>query len=104
MKDSELERIALIAIIAGLLLILIVMPKYEAIDAHYLTEDDNKAFLEGRIQRKSYGEESGWSVLEIKTEKTTTSFYEGKINKEEGEKIYIKGSYHDGTFTIKEYK
>ena len=80
------------------------MPPYEAADAHYLQEDDNNAFLEGTIRRNTYSEESGWSVLEIKTQKTTTSFYKGKINKDEGDTIHIKGSYYDGTFTIKEYK
>ena len=104
MEDTQLERLALLTIIVGLILIMIMMPAYDAVDAHYLQENDNKAFLEGTIQRNSYREESGWSALEIRTEKITTSFYEGKIDKKEGEKIYIKGSYHDETFTIKEYK
>lgn len=104
MKDEELERLALLATIAGLILIIIIMPKYEFVDAHYLTENDNKAFLEGTINKKTYSEETGWSAIEITTKKTTTSFYEGKINKEEGDTIHLKGNYHEGTFTIKEYK
>ena len=104
MKDTELERIALLSIIAGLALIILIMPKYEPIDAHYLTTDDNNAFLKGEIIRTSHNEESGWSVLEIKTKKTTTSFYEGKIEKNKGETIHIKGTYRDGKFTIEEYK
>ena len=80
------------------------MPKYEAVDAHYLTENDNNAFLEGTIKRKNYNEESGWSFLEIRTYKTTKSFYKGNVTKKEGDTIHIKGSYHEGTFSIKEYK
>ena len=104
MQEEELERLALLAIIAGLLLVLVIMPKYEYKDAHHLTENDNKAYLEGTINTKRYSEETGWSIIEITTTKTTTSFYKGEINKKEGDTIHIKGSYHEGTFTIKEYK
>jgi hypothetical protein len=104
MKDEQLERIALIATISGLLLILLLMPKYEAVDAHYLTEDENKAYLKGTITRKTYNNESGWSYAEIETCRNTKSFYEGEIEKETGEEIHIQGSYHDNKFSIKTYK
>ena len=104
MEDEKLERIALLATITGLILIIILMPKYEAVDAHHLTENDNKAYLEGTITRKSYNEETGWSYLEINTCKNTKSFHKGEIPREEGEIIYIQGTYQDNVFSIKKYK
>ncbi len=104
MRDDQIERIALISIIAGLLLILIIMPKYEAVDAHYLTENDNNAYLKGTITRKNYNEDSKWSFIEIRSCRDMNSFYEGEINKTQGDEIKVKGSYYEGTFTIEEYK
>jgi len=103
-KDNELERIALIATIIGLILILIMMPKYEPVDAHYLTNDDNNAYLEGTIVKKSYNDETGWSYLEINTCKNTKSFYNGEIPLQEKEKIHIQGTYQNNVFNIKKYK
>ncbi|MFP4567778.1 MAG: hypothetical protein ACLFN8_02440 [Candidatus Woesearchaeota archaeon] len=104
MDDIILERLALLAIIFGLLLVLFLMPKYDFVDAHFLFEDDNKAFLEGEILRLSYSESNGWSFVEIKSCRTFDAFFEGEVNKSLEDTIFIKGSYYDDAFSIKEYK
>ena len=104
MSDEELERLALIATIAGLIIIPIIMPKYEPINAHYLTKDDQHAYIQGTILKKNYNNETNWTRLEINTCKNTTAFIKENIKKEEGEKIYIQGSYTNKVFNIKTYK
>ena len=103
MDDLILERLALIAIIIGLLILLFLMP-YEFIDAHYLFEDDNNAFLEGEVKRITYNDESDWSAVEILSCREFTGFFEGKIEKNVGDNIFVKGSYFDDSFNINEYE
>jgi len=104
MNDEILERIALITIILGLILGYILMLDFKPKDAHYLNKEDKNAYLEGTITKKRYNNESGWSMLEIKTCKNTTSFYKGTIQKKEQDKIYIQGTYDGNTFSINKYK
>jgi len=104
MNDEILERIALVTIILGLILGYILVLDFEPKDAHYLTTEDNNAYLEGTITKKRYNNESGWSMMEIKTCKSTKSFYKGEIKKGEQDKIYIKGTYNGETFIIDNYK
>jgi len=104
MKDETLERIALLTIIAGLILGYILVLDFKPTNAHYLTTEDNNAYLEGIINKKRYNEESGWSMLEITTCKNTTSFYKGEINKNEKDKIYIQGTFDGDKFSINKYK
>ncbi len=104
MDDLYLERLALIAIIVGLLVLLFLMPSYEFVDAHYLFEDDNRAFLEGEIKKISFSDESGWSFIEVESCRVMDGFFEGEIDRGVDDVIFIKGSFVDGSFNIDEYK
>jgi len=115
MKDSHLEILALIGIIAGLCILFFFVLDYEPKDAFYLTMDDENSFLDGELEKISYNEESDFSYLKIRSCRVFDAFYEGKIsinnsNQELSEiissaiPIRIEGSFIDGKFNIENLK
>ena len=104
MDDVLLERLALFASLAGLLLIFIIMPKYEPVDAHFLFSDDSNSFLKGNISRISYNNDSGWSFIEIYSCRTFNSFYKGSLDKVRGDVIFVQGSFYNDVFSVENYK
>jgi hypothetical protein len=98
MKDELLESLALVAIILGLGITFFFVLDYEPADVVLVSEDDN-AYVQGIITRKSYNEGSGWTYLEVHACRDVKVFYEGETGYGDGESMRATGAFKDGKMT-----
>lgn len=103
MKDSTLETIALLTITLGLFIAFAFVLDFEPADAHFLDEDENNAFIQGKILENHFSNNSGWSYLKIDSCRIFEAYYEGEVLLEKDSEISVKGSLYDGTFTVEEF-
>ncbi|MFA6072573.1 MAG: hypothetical protein WC758_00470 [Candidatus Woesearchaeota archaeon] len=102
MNDSTIEIVALLSIILGLLIGFLFIFDFEPIDVTTLQEDDNNVFLSGIIIQKNQKE--NYTLIKIQGCRDFDTYFEGRINKNIGDKITIQGSFTDNFFIIEEYK
>ena len=103
MRDETLELLGLIGILIGMIVAYFLVLDYEPVDAFYFDEDDN-AFIEGTIKRKSYNPDSGWTYLEVYSCREFKAFYEGEILKGEGDEVMVKGRVEKGVLSAESIK
>lgn len=104
MKDSTIEIISLVSIIAGLLLGFFIVFDYTPADSFFLEEDDDNAYVEGIILKKSINNKENYSMLIVYGCKTFDVYSEVNISKKINESIILYGSFSDKLFIVEKYK
>jgi len=104
MNDSTLEIISIVSIIAGLILGFILIFDYTPADSFFLEEDDDNAFVEGIILKKSFNYKKNYSSLKIYGCKSFDAYSEKNISKKINESIKIYGSFSDKLFIVEKYE